>query len=346
MPDKVCPKYRIRLFMSVDLTGSTAFKANHSEPDPEVSPNPIWVDQIRHFYRTFPSILKDEFARALAGQDQRYECHEPEVWKTIGDEIVFCCRLQNLQHLVACILSFKQALKKYGLLLEDDELPLDVKGYAWVAAFPSPNVTVTTITDQDLWDENSEAEADEEPGMFDFLGKEIDAGFRASRFCTPDKVSVSLELAHLLSDPIAQEIMPTTKFLYEGRQHLKGVIKDKPYPVFLMYVERSQRRREVHESERMLMQTNDFTALQMRNFTALFMSDTGIEPPVLRSNGQVGPHEELPKSYRDYVTNWNAAFEEYNRRAATEAQAINVQDGTDEIPYNVSAILSKDLATE
>ena len=145
MPD--CPSYRIRIFLSVDLVGSTEFK-NLAETREQRGIIPRWAVQIKRFYQTFPDLFHENFGAAAKGIVLD-ECETPPaIWKTIGDEIVFCGRVYSLEHFSICVSAFVSALERYGLLLEADGLNLDVKGAIWVAGFPAPNITVKVFSFQ------------------------------------------------------------------------------------------------------------------------------------------------------------------------------------------------------
>jgi hypothetical protein len=77
--------------MSVDLVGSTAFKADKRyENAQDGSPYPKWVKPFENFYTDFPRIMREEY-KNITLKDQRHSenCRYPQVWKTIGDEIIF-----------------------------------------------------------------------------------------------------------------------------------------------------------------------------------------------------------------------------------------------------------------
>jgi hypothetical protein len=74
-------KPRLRLFLSVDLVGSTAFKQSRQE----------WLPALLNFYRDFDQIIHAQF-RAF---QQRSNAHisAPEFWKSNGDEVLYTCDL-------------------------------------------------------------------------------------------------------------------------------------------------------------------------------------------------------------------------------------------------------------
>ena len=63
---------------------------------------------------------------------------------------------------------------------------------------------------------------------FDFVGPLIDIGFRLSKFASLRKFVISADLAWLITAQ-GDAAMP---FHYDGRESLKGVLNDQPYPIF------------------------------------------------------------------------------------------------------------------
>ena len=75
-------KSRVAMFMSVDLSGSTAFKSE-VQADGE---GPVWVGAFEEFFREVPLIMMGQIAAAFMLEEDVPDC---SVWKVIGDEIVF-----------------------------------------------------------------------------------------------------------------------------------------------------------------------------------------------------------------------------------------------------------------
>lgn len=64
--------YRVRLFLSVDLSGSTAFKNSKDGEALKAGATPNWVTVFQKFYTDFPSFFAAEFQQqknASAGED-------------------------------------------------------------------------------------------------------------------------------------------------------------------------------------------------------------------------------------------------------------------------------------
>jgi len=333
-----CPKYRVRLFLSVDLVGSTSFKAQ----------SPTWVTQIRHFYTEFPKRLIGHYQAIINMPDGHkvYLDDYPKPWKTIGDEILFCCRINSMEHLATCITAFLQALDTYGKYLDGAGKHLDVKGSGWVAAFPSPNVTVKIARDlssSDIEvDEIIESQADSDASEFDFLGKGIDSGFRVARFASADKFVVSAELGWLLCEAshLSAFVRP---FTYHGREELKGVIKDHPYPIVSIDSERNPRRREIRARERALTGEQGAQPHLLADFLKCVMQDEGIELPIIPKIGDTLDENSLPKSYLDFIEEWPVANTEVEKRTETEKAAAGASSDPEnkEVPAEVMQSLGE-----
>lgn len=338
----IVPDYRLRLFMSVDLVGSTAFMVFHAEHVGKNTPNPAWVQEMSRFYRGFPDDVQRAFDNLEQPDNWPSDCG-PKLWKTVGDEIIFCCRVLSLDHLALCVSAFVKALDKYGTYL--DERPgqpsLDLKGYAWVAAFPFPNVTVRVnnagpASDEDLPDETTEAEADKEPSRFDFLGKDIDAGFRMGRNCSAESFALSIDLSLLLASYGDRAPLTGLRYSYEGRQVLKGVLNERPYPIICIDVERSELRRKVNHHERKLGGRGELISpIDVHAFAVAFIVEARLSMPTLPvSIAPDGSDLELPREYAEFRKAWERVRKEVeereqSERAAAEAQETNGSENGD-----------------
>lgn len=322
--------YRLRLFLSVDLAGSTAFKAGAGRsPADTTSPHPLWIVAIRKFYEVFPSVLEKYYTRRGSQQETLLDqSSAPQSWKTIGDEIIFCCRLINGDHLHTCMLAFIDSLKEYGRVLATDKHQLDVKGTAWVAAFPAINMTATRsrLTKLDYLQEDFEAGADGRPSEFDFLGPEIDAGFRIAKHSSPDKCAVSLQLAWLLTRSSGSH-WSAESFIYLGRDYLKGVINDKPYPVVCLVTERHESRAELRRKESRITGGANYHISELHGFLTDFMKSEDVEFPILGIDGSSLTTERMPISYEKFQTQ---AAEELKAIVEQEQQLALSSDEGDE----------------
>jgi hypothetical protein len=327
----LCPSFRVRLFLSVDLVGSTAFKSGAGKRRDEGELYPQWVTQIRSFYRQFPEHVEAKFNETSAG---KWDCPadtplHPQVWKTVGDELLFCCAVRDVEHLACCTSAFLEALKSYGQLLQDEEVELDVKGAGWIATFPGRNKAVNIFgrhaadIEEDYPTEKGEASVDARPGDYDFLGTELDAGFRVAQNASADSFVSSVELAWLLARASHLNIF-SGKFSFRGRKQLKGVLGSRSYPLIDIETERSASRREVRARERLLINEPEANAVVLADYLCSFMNDEGIELPRLSLPNGSFTTDTIPQSYLDFVAAWELAVK------SVEQQDKNIERASSE----------------
>lgn len=195
------------LFLSVDLVGSTAFKNGLRKKGQEQP----WLQFFDSFYIDVPHILQKHI-----GAENSY-C--PKIWKTIGDEILFQCLIEDKDDSKKVILGLLDALKEYNESLILKDLTLSVKAMAWLAGFPVINAIVKIGIEND-------AEVD------DYIGPSIDVGFRIAKYSDSRNLIISVELALVLADTLSsKEEMRLGGIFVEKEEILKGVFKGFPYPI-------------------------------------------------------------------------------------------------------------------
>lgn len=227
-----CAKFRVRLFLSVDLSGSTAFK-NSRDGEVRDRASPKWVTTFETFYRDFPAKFRSTYAAQKTPQSGTDDC--PKLWKAVGDELVFCGRVNNRKSVMIALMAFIQTLHDYRRSFSKDGLPLNLKGAGWLASFPEPNRAVNLRssgggTNYLTASEALEAAADSQPFEYDFLGKAIDTGFRVAGFAKPERFVLSVQLAKLLAS-CAQGAGFDYDIRFEEPVALKGVNGGEAYPV-------------------------------------------------------------------------------------------------------------------
>src|SRR5207253_1297681 len=100
------------------------------------------------------------------------------------------------------------------------EVPLRLKATSWVASFPEPNIEIVI----------SEMSDGSGRGYRDFIGPDIDLGFRISHLARPSTIALSVDIVELLLD--AGNLEQLDIFMI-GSERLKGVFHDRPYPIIL-----------------------------------------------------------------------------------------------------------------
>ena len=304
------PQYRVRLFLSVDLTGSTEFKARSDQS------SLVWLKAFQKFYGEFPTLFSRRYKNtcdAIPDIGERERLEMPSVWKTIGDEILFVNRVESITHLGAYVSSFAHALKEFGGEIYGSH-KLNTKGNGWVAAFPSPNCSIRVSGvgesplsgEEEILTEQFESKVDKEPHKFDFLGKGIDGGFRISRNSTIDTFTISPALAYLLCR--ARRNIEITKFECEFQFHepqqLKGVVSGNMYPIVSIDTNRDEQRKKISvlQSE-LLHQPVHADSAKLAAYLEQYIDYHGIEKPALKIADR-NVEVDKPQYYQNYIKEW------------------------------------------
>jgi hypothetical protein len=224
-----------RLFLSADIAGSTAYKQK-KQLEGELA---TWPAVFVKFFLGLPGHFRaelDAVGREVATKYAAFTpAPEPVMWKAIGDELVFWQEVRSELQVAVSVLAWKRAFIRYREGLKGE--PLDVKGAAWTASFPYPNRELAVPRhlsaamdpgEPITTNENNLARPDD--FILDFIGPNIDVGFRIASRSTPRKMQVSLEVADVLAS--VEQYLPEYKLFYGGTEELKGVHRGRPYPTF------------------------------------------------------------------------------------------------------------------
>lgn len=200
---------KLKLFLSVDVVGSTEFK--HQGRSPQTQP---WLSFFLSFFTSFPTLFK----AALSEHPQFSPALSYKLWKSLGDELIFTAELKTRHDASAYLRAFRLALLQAVDNWKDNERERDLllKGTAWIAGFPVGNAEIPL-----------ESSSTSDTDGRDYIGPHVDAGFRLKEHATPRKLVVSADLAYLLLS--AGE--PGLDLYFDGDVSLKGVIRGKPYPI-------------------------------------------------------------------------------------------------------------------
>ena len=235
----------LRIFLSVDVQDSTAFKQQADEADPQP-----WRTYFAAFLRDFPGELEKRCA----------EIGAPDVppWKLLGDEIVFSVPLRRLEDSAALLRAFRDTIAGYRSPLPKAR-KLRLKGSAWTAGFPVANASIPTGPG---------------PGQpLDYIGPSMDTGFRLGKVATPRQLAISVELAWLLLQ-LPSNFRARLPLYFEGRCQLKGVMEREGYPEIWTDV--------FHEAKPLLVAAEDklqplpvVKAAALRQFCELYIRNHG-----------------------------------------------------------------------
>ncbi len=253
---------RLRIFLSVDIVGSTAFKQSHSSSKfkPKETQQ-TWLGPFSTFYHAFEGLFAKEWGKAVKKNGHEMG-QSPFLWKILGDELIYCKEISQLHQVFVCIHVWKKVIEEYRKKLHKKEKSLDLKSTLWVAGFPYLNAEMAFISQVDelsneyegegntflknlmhlkkyYGKENDEPAVKSEKIIIDFIGPAMDTGFRLGKFANNHKMILSIDLAYMLSfekgwyEKIGKDTYGFKKIKvgYDGRETLKGVINGKPYPL-------------------------------------------------------------------------------------------------------------------
>ncbi|WP_461600044.1 hypothetical protein, partial [Achromobacter marplatensis] len=253
----------LRIFISVDIVGSTNFKQllaskvsdEQHTPNGEAATHPgrKWLNPILQFYDQMAARFGHEW-RTLS-EAARIECHwtpgdAPQLWKAVGDELIFTKKLGSHQEAYICVAAMLKTVHEFRNTIKAHSSGLDLKCAAWIAGFPVNNAEVvlstTSVQDSLGYDDGDFIFANltrlhdmgkDPTAIRDFIGPSIDTGFRVASLSNPRQFVFTVDLALLLAAasaaiPAASTSVAPLTYYYLGRIPLKGVTNDVPYPVF------------------------------------------------------------------------------------------------------------------
>lgn len=205
----------VRLFLSVDIAGSTQFKSSLPSVECDQSENESsWVTVYTEFFDDFPALFVQTVNETRSSERHATQGVDVELWKTLGDELVFVALVKSEADAGLVLLAFHKTISGYQEKIHAKH-NLHLKATAWTAGFPIRNRRVVVKMPRGKQVE-------------DFIGPDMDIGFRLSKVARPGPIVASMDLVDLL---IGREYQSKFHCVFVGWEILKGVFMDKPYPV-------------------------------------------------------------------------------------------------------------------
>ena len=200
---------RTLLFFAVDIAAGTRFKetapAGHG-----------WLPAFETFFKELPLVVMGQVGLAFAEAD---DVPEIGIWKALGDELIFRAEPRNVEEAALLTEACYRGLVAYDARLSS-RWPLRLRGCVWAARFPERNIEIAL---REI--------ASDGPGVHvDYLGPDIDLGFRLSSQPHHGQMAISMNLAEAIADTAERRGM---RFHYVGKRLLKGVFMGRPYPLIL-----------------------------------------------------------------------------------------------------------------
>jgi hypothetical protein len=252
-PDR---RQQLIAFLSADMANATDFKSRHQSQyvDGTLVP-PTWP---RYFSEVFNRVLQkfDEELRQQRFTSTMVLSNTPRLWKINGDELLFRELVipgeDGLKWLALVASAFVQTVTRIDAEILADGCGL--KGCIWTAGFPIRNKEIRVPTGQTvpiiradtsestLPDFDTGAFFRDEEGLVDYLGPDMDLGFRLAAIAPPGRVICSIDVAYLL-----MQRAEAPNLYHVGWRVLKGVGGGAPYPVFWISSADDQRPRHPWE---------------------------------------------------------------------------------------------------
>ncbi|MBF8271965.1 MAG: hypothetical protein HW380_1070 [Magnetococcales bacterium] len=231
----------VRLFLSVDMIGSTAYKQRWISAEV----NESWILFFESFFDAFNNKFHSEIDK-IFNVPGVTKTEFPGPWKLLGDEILYAIKLNKGWEVSHYVNAFREAVISHRNEIEKSGKPVSLKATAWLAGFPVGNSVIVTPA-----------------GGIDFIGPLIDIGFRLSKFASRERMILSVDLVwYLTKGPSA-----LNHLFLDSLKSLDGVLGGKPYPIiwYSMDIQLSSGMRDVG-----LISTVD--AAKLHTYCDLFIS--------------------------------------------------------------------------
>ncbi|MEO5369324.1 MAG: hypothetical protein H7833_04535 [Magnetococcus sp. DMHC-1] len=236
----------VQLFVSLDLVNSTAFKNKAAK----------WPFIIDRFYNLSES--------HIIGSSDIDDVDRFRVWKYIGDEVLFhrpVNKLGDIPHSIVLVFEkVNEISREIMSLCKEEGYPvglLDVKATVWIAL-----IHHSFDVDQSFEQKNILRPMSQMPNTrsFDFLGPDIDSGFRVASHADKRKVTISAKLGGVLLHPdcckdFDDGFLNHFKIVYYAR--LKGIWHGAPYPIIWFHRDWDNIKRTFSYAERLDPEAHD-----------------------------------------------------------------------------------------
>ena len=174
-----------------------------------------WEETLQITFSTFHNTFRDY----LNLNNSKTEEGTYNLWKALGDEIIYVCNVESKIEIHRLVSAFSLALRRLDKKLKETG-NLRLKGTAWVANFPVRNRIVYfpfPKTDKTPFPRE------------DYSGPDIDIGFRIGKEAWPGFLTLTMDLVTLLGNADTKLQINVS---HVGWKKLKGVWEEREYPIF------------------------------------------------------------------------------------------------------------------
>lgn len=196
------------VFVSYDLVNSTHYKHNSGN---------TWMCGISDFFGICEQVVKqwlpDHFKK----------------WKYLGDELIFACRIQSIDAMVDLPNQVYYSLRELNLILKGNyNHELSAKSTLWSAFACDIDSDRDECSRRNVILRNRSKWSDAEWLDLDFIGKDIDTGFRIAKHTHKGILTIDAVTAYFCCQNSKKY---TNNYKIVEYQSLKGILSERPYPI-------------------------------------------------------------------------------------------------------------------
>lgn len=222
----------VYMFFSFDLVNSTRFKVLYPTK---------WADVFTFFYKKISYIMESYIKNTM-------------VWKYIGDEVLFyqklLCESSLYKNLPKVFKVKEETMANLIKTFPEVKNKLDIKVTVWISFVTESkyindnksNIIITGLDRGDMYKlsgQGGKEESDNNLSSVDFLGPDIDSGFRIAKYTEKAKIVVGAKLAYCIYYVITKlgaQVEDEYKKLVNSLRiicykQLKGVWEEQHYPI-------------------------------------------------------------------------------------------------------------------
>ena len=198
------------VFISIDLVDSTAFKYKNPKGWPKV---------FHDFYTISSDYLSSCFVHS-----------EVKIWKRLGDEILFYVSIKDKTEMYRVLEYVDNTLTIVQESLSEDG-SIYAKSSVWTADITEYDEDIKIYNNVSL--PTGCATTGCARDSLDFIGSDIDTGFRISKYVTKGRIIVCAKMAYTLYKmQCPNECVNISKYLrIVSYERLKGVWNNRAYPI-------------------------------------------------------------------------------------------------------------------
>lgn len=211
--NEIQEEYNI-LFISFDIVNSTQYKVHNEDS---------WVVTITKIFAQ----LKEQMG---------YLISDALLWRVIGDEIIFIVKITSMEILGKYVDTVFGIIQKLNLDIENMtsgkkfyDVETGVQGALWIAPITDETRVekLDTPIHGNVFMKYTNEGNNQISTVYEFMGNDIDTGFRIKKYTQKGRLVISFELAYLLS----QDTQCNSCLHIIAYKRLKGVWENKLYPI-------------------------------------------------------------------------------------------------------------------